>query len=43
MIVQKEDTPFDFEEFKNQALADLKAGKPMWGKEGIFTPLMKQF
>lgn len=43
MIVQKEDTPFDFDEFKNQALADLKAGKPMWGKEGIFTPLMKQF
>jgi putative transposase len=43
MIVQKEDAPFDFDEFKNQALADLKAGKPMWGKEGIFTPLMKQF
>lgn len=34
---------FDFEEFKNQAIADMKAGKSLVGKDGIFTPLMKEF
>jgi transposase-like protein len=43
MIIAKEALNFDFEAFKTQALADMKAGKPMWGKEGVFTPLMKQF
>ena len=33
----------DFETFKNQAIADMKAGKSLIGKEGVFTPLMKEF
>ena len=32
---------FDFEEFKNKAIADMRAGKALVGKDGIFTPLMK--
>lgn len=34
---------FDFEEFKTQALADLKAGKGFTGAEGAFRPLFKMF
>lgn len=34
---------FDYEGFKNKAIADLKAGKAMFGQDGIFTPLMKEF
>lgn len=34
---------FDFEAFQNQAIADMKAGKSLVGKGGIFTPLIKQF
>lgn len=34
--------PFDFEAFAKQAAEDLKAGKPMVGKDGIFTPLLKR-
>jgi transposase-like protein len=33
---------FDFEAFSKQAAEDLKAGKPMIGKGGIFTPLLKR-
>ncbi len=33
---------FDFEAFSKQASEDLKAGKPMIGKNGIFTPLLKR-
>ena len=36
--MSKNDIQFDF----NQALNDLKAGKPMSGKEGFLTPLIKQ-
>jgi len=43
MPKEKEETSFDFEEFKNKAIADMKAGKALVGKDGIFTPLMKQF
>jgi transposase-like protein len=43
MKIEKEKPPFDFEEFKNQAIADMKAGKSLMGKDGIFTPLMKEF
>jgi len=32
---------FDFNSFKEQALQDLKNGKPLAGKEGILTPLIK--
>ncbi|MBL8675838.1 MAG: IS256 family transposase [Alphaproteobacteria bacterium] len=43
MQIEKEETAFNFEEFKNQAIADMKAGKALIGKDGIFTPLMKEF
>ena len=43
MPIEKEEHLFDFEEFKNKAIADMKAGKALMGKDGIFTPLMKQF
>jgi putative transposase len=33
---------FDFESFAKQAAEDLKSGKPMVGKNGVFTPLLKQ-
>ena len=34
---------FKFEEYKEQALADLQAGKPLVGKGGVLTPLIKEF
>jgi putative transposase len=43
MREETEESSFDFEEFKNKAIADMKAGKALVGKDGIFTPLMKQF
>lgn len=43
MQIEKEELSFDFEEFKNKAIADMKAGKALVGRDGIFTPLMKQF
>ena len=43
MQIEQEKTAFDFETFKNQAIADMKAGKSLIGKEGDFTPLMKEF
>ena len=33
---------FDFESFAKQAAEDLKSGKPMVGKDGVFTPLLKR-
>lgn len=32
---------FDFNEFKAEALAQLKSGQPLTGKDGILTPLIK--
>lgn len=43
MQIEKKEIAFNFEEFKNQAIADMKAGKALIGKDGIFTPLMKDF
>ena len=43
MPIEKEALSFNFEEFKNKAIADMRAGKALVGKDGIFTPLMKQF
>ena len=40
--MKEEKVPFDFEAFAKQAAEDLKAGKPMVGKDGIFTPLLKR-
>lgn len=33
---------FDYQAFQKQAIADLKAGKPLLGEDGIVTPLIKQ-
>ena len=43
MQIEKGKNSFDFEEFKNKAIADMKAGKSLVGKDGVFTPLMKEF
>jgi transposase-like protein len=43
MKKENENLPFNFEEFKTQAIAEMKAGKSLVGKDGIFTPLMKEF
>lgn len=43
MDVEKKETSFDFEDFKNQAISDLKTGKSVIGKDGILTPLIKEF
>ena len=32
---------FDFEDFKQQAMKELYAGKPLMGESGIFTPLLR--
>ena len=34
---------FDYEEVKNKALAQLKIGKALLGKEGALAPLFKSF
>jgi len=34
---------FDFESFKSEALAKLKAGESPLGKEGVLTPLIVLF
>jgi putative transposase len=33
---------FDFEEFSRQAGELLRQGKPLTGKDGVFTPLIKR-
>lgn len=33
---------FDFEAFQKEALKQLKAGKPITGKDGVLTPLIKR-
>ena len=38
-----QDNQFDFEAFKEQAKARLKAGKGLLGDEGALTPLLKTF
>jgi len=39
--MEKNNKPFDFDAFAKQAAEDLKAGKPMVGRDGVFTPLLK--
>lgn len=34
---------FDFTAFEKEAIEGLKAGKEVFGKEGLFTPLLKRF
>ena len=43
MKTEKVSSSFNFEVFKNQAIADMKSGKSLLGKDGILTPLMKEF
>lgn len=33
---------FDFESIKNKAIEQLKAGKPLLGKDGAFAPLLER-
>jgi putative transposase len=40
--MENEELKFDFEKFARQAAEDLKSGKPMVGKDGVFTPLLKR-
>lgn len=37
-----EDKKFDYEAFVRQAGEQLRSGKPLTGKDGVFTPLLKQ-
>ena len=39
----KQPFDFDYESVKNKALAQLKSGKPLLGKEGALAPLFKSF
>ncbi len=34
---------FDFESIKNKAIEQLKAGKPLLGKDGAFCPLIGKY
>ncbi|SJZ75068.1 hypothetical protein [Legionella maceachernii] len=34
---------FDFNEFKPEALSQLKSGQSLTGKDGILTPLIKNY
>lgn len=40
--MMNQETQFDFEGFARQAAEDLKSGKPMVGRDGVFTPLLKR-
>lgn len=41
---KKEQTdPLDYEHMKEKALAQLRSGKSLYGKDGAFAPLLKQF
>jgi putative transposase len=39
----KQSFEFDYEAVKNKALAQLKSGKPLLGREGALGPLFKSF
>jgi len=38
----KENDSFSFEDFQREAIEQLKQGKPLSGRDGIFTPLIKR-
>ena len=40
--MKKKESKFDYESFEKEALESLKKGKPLEGKEGILTPLIKR-
>lgn len=35
--------PFDLESFKKQTAERLKAGESFFGRDGVLTPLLKEF
>ncbi|HYK45146.1 MAG TPA: IS256 family transposase, partial [Parafilimonas sp.] len=39
--MEEKNRSFDFDAFAKQAAEELKAGKPMVGRDGVFTPLLK--
>lgn len=39
----KDKQSFDFEAFKKQAASRIKKGETLLGKDGVFTPLLKEF
>src|SRR5690554_5384555 len=41
MSTGKKDTGFDFESFKEEAMAGLYQGKKMGGTDGVFAPILK--
>lgn len=40
--MKEKEEQFDFEKFAREAAEDLKSGKPMVGRDGVFTPLLKR-
>ena len=40
--MKEEKEKFDFEAFARAAADQLRAGKPMVGSDGVFTPLLKK-
>lgn len=40
--MNNKEAQFNFEQFARQAAEELKSGKPMVGRDGIFTPLLKR-
>lgn len=40
---KEEKQPFDFDAFKKQAASRLKGGETLLGRDGVFTPLLRDF
>jgi transposase-like protein len=40
--MENEKPSFDFKRFEEEALAQLRSGKPLEGKEGVLAPLIKR-
>lgn len=43
MQKKKQAAPLDYEQMKEKALAQLRSGKSLYGNDGAFAPLLKQF
>lgn len=41
--MSKKEKPFDFSSFEKEAIEQLRAGAPLTGKDGVMTPLLKNF
>jgi hypothetical protein len=40
--MKKKKQPFDFKVFEDEAIEQLKKGKPLEGKDGVLAPLIKR-